>query len=212
MPLIFKGAKPHQLNTLAKNLQRLIPEQLGTGPVALHQAQEIAARALGHEHYHAAQVALSAVEEAEWPEHPLTVFFKETRAMLEVLDITYRADGALDIHGFEAPGGQGQVHLDTLLSPIGYLPLLLDGYGCDFLLVPRSSHEPCIKLEPVEGLGLLDTLIVWNTDLSPKTLAIGFVAMIVAHAHMNGQELDFSDELAAWKKRHKRKKTMPAKA
>lgn len=55
MPVIIKHATARQVKALAKNLQKVIPTTLNTAPVTLHQAQTIAAQALGHADFHAAQ-------------------------------------------------------------------------------------------------------------------------------------------------------------
>lgn len=54
MALIFPAATERQLKQLAKKIQNQAPTAFGVPNVSLHAAQELAARALGHESFHAA--------------------------------------------------------------------------------------------------------------------------------------------------------------
>lgn len=54
MSVLIQQATTRQLKALAKRLQTVISAELNTGPLALHQAQAILAKGLGHADFHAA--------------------------------------------------------------------------------------------------------------------------------------------------------------
>lgn len=146
MPLTFPQATPEQLNTLAKNLQKLLPAKLGVAKVPLNQAQEIAAQALGHENYHAAQVALSQAPVAHAPATaPAFTFPRDPNSAFNYID-----SGAVRQAVLVLTEGMDRVQQDAQYYEDRNLRAMLDGQGAWNLASVCKTALMCATLRGLD--------------------------------------------------------------